>query len=42
MLGIGEHLNGIKVQVFLEKYIEKSTYAIMIRIIVTFANQIFL
>ena len=42
MSGIDEDLNGIKVRVFLEKYIEKSTYAIMIRIIVTFANQIFL
>ena len=35
-------LNGIKVQVFFGKNIEKSTCAVMIRIIVTFGNQIFL
>ena len=35
-------LNGIKVRVFFEKNTKKSTCAIMIRIIVTFANQVFL
>ena len=33
---------GDKVQVFFEKNIKKSICAIMIRVIVTFANQIFL
>ena len=36
-----QQLNSIKVQVFFEKISTKSTCAIMIRIIVTFANQIF-
>ena len=31
-------LNGIKVRVFFEKNIEKSTCAVMIRIIITFAR----
>ena len=35
-------LYDIKVQVFFEKNIEKKHLAVMIRIIITFGNQIFL
>ena len=35
-------LNGIRVRVFFGKNIEKNTCAVMIRIIITFANQTFL
>ena len=35
-------LNGIKVQVFFGKNIEKNTCTVIIRIIITFGNQIFL
>ena len=37
-----EKLNGIKVRVIFGKNIEKSACAVMIRIIITFGNQIFL
>ena len=35
-------LNDIKMQVFSEKTSKKSTCAVMIRIIITFTNQVFL
>ena len=35
-------LNGIKVRVFFEKTLKKSTCAVMIRIIIAFGNQIFM
>ena len=37
-----DFINAIKVRVFFEKNIEKSTFVVTIRIIITFANQIVL
>ena len=42
VISIRQGLNNSKVRVFFAKNTDKSTRAIMIAIIVTFANQIFL
>ena len=42
VISIRQGLNNSKVRVFFAKNTDKSTRAIMITIIVTFANQIFL